>query len=477
VASILDRDERTGGYAEAPRKPHLTLDLLRQIPGASKLAGAFPTAASLGEEFTREFLPGEAWEVPLMLAGGPGGKIATKAALAGAGGVLAADAEASPLTRALRTGKTALRDVKEGAAIADVLDRPKPDTSMIQGYLPHTPGNQHPDVGTRYHAEDIGGLDPKVQRRIEELKGSSLVAMPWDSTSRNRLITSVSGRELPRPVLTTGGQDFARDTEHVKRKIGGASNFQIAKRIQKRNAVASKEGIQAGGTGQVYMMPSTMAAGGENFSTMPAETLIQLLRSADLPRYDLDYLTGKVRNAPFTPPGGQMTRPFGDFVGFHDPDVEQQILTGLGQGAPAGELRKAIARQLRAAEQQKLIGFNDPDLAAAMLDPSLAGVGRGHVGNTLIETVEGTPLSPSTHPSYDTDFAGQYAGTLGHNVPMEVMMPKTYSRLLREMTAKGGPDPHVSAISAMEKRGEGFSEMVDNETIDSFYRWLESQPK
>ena len=58
--------------------------------------------------------------------------------------------------------------------------------------------------------------------------------------------------------------------------------------------------------------------------------------------------------------------------------------------------------------------------------------------------------------------------------PVEVLMPKTYNRLFQEMQGRPG-DTRNMVLGAMEKRGEGFSELIDQESIASFYKWLESQ--
>jgi hypothetical protein len=55
-------------------------------------------------------------------------------------------------------------------------------------------------------------------------------------------------------------------------------------------------------------------------------------------------------------------------------------------------------------------------------------------------------------------------------------MPKTYNRLFKEMQGRGG-DTHQNVINAMDKRGKGFSEVIDQQTIDSWNQWLEAQAK
>ena len=323
-------------------------------------------------------------------------------------------------------------------------------------YLAHLPKTPHPDVGSRFKREMVGDLVEKTPRKIEDVKGANLTAMPWDQSSRGYSISHVSDEALPHPVLTTGGQDFARDAANVAAQTGGASNKPIAKRIQDRNAQAALENVEAGGSGRTFMLPSTMGDTAEFFSTMPSEVLVQLLRGADLSKKNIKLLNDMVRNAPVSTPQG-LQRPFGKFGGFNDGDLlREQLLQGPGPGATPGMLRTAVAEQLTKKGPQKLIGYNAEDMMAALRDPALRGVDKGHVGNTLIETVPGTPLKPGTHPSYDTDFGGKYFGSFGANIPIEVAMPKVYSQILREFEAKGirGTPTQMrnNVIGAMEKR-------------------------
>jgi hypothetical protein len=115
------------------------------------------------------------------------------------------------------------------------------------------------------------------------------------------------------------------------------------------------------------------------------------------------------------------------------------------------------------------------DLSAAVNDPALAGVSKGYVGNTVLKTGEGgMHLLPSSNPTYNTDFTAQYLGTLGQNVPAEVLMPKLFDRISAEMAGKKG-DIRNMVLGALEKRKEGVSELIDQQVIDNYYNYLEGQ--
>lgn len=338
-------------------------------------------------------------------------------------------------------------------------------------YLVHTPQKPNAAVGTRYDTEFVGNMAPKSARRIEDLQGSSLMAMPWDSTSRGYAIKSISDEILPHPVLTTGGQDFARDLAHVNANIAGASGEGIAKRIQDRVRIAAKENQHFGGNGTVYSLPTTMGAGGENFSTMPTEVLLGLIQKQDLAPSQINQINEWIRQAPVAKPGG-IIRPFQNFAGVDTDAGLLQFITGEGIDTTAGELRKAFANEMGKVRGQQMLQYNKEDLVGALTDPALRGVDKGYAGNTIIKSDPHGSLTPSDHPSYDTNFPGQYFGSLLNNIPIEHLMPKTYRSLAEEFAGRGG-DLRNNVIGAMEKRKAGISEIVDQQVIDSVNNYLQ----
>lgn len=369
------------------------------------------------------------------------------------------------------------RTLNRGGLPAELLQ------GMAQGsrsnvYLPSTPKKPNPQVGTRYQREFLGGLAPKTPVKIEDYQGASLMVMPWDSTSRNYSVSGVSDEVFPTPIITHGGQDYARDLAHIQQGIGGASGLSIAKRIRDRDKFARQENIMAGGTGEILHLPITMGAGSENFSMMPTQGLLQLLDMRNLSKSQLQGLDESIRNFKVAKGTGEkrkVTTPFKNFAGLSSEEGRIQIQSGEGLGSTPGELRKAIVDRLTTKGSQELLNFNAEDLSAALTDPALAGVPKGYVGNTVLMTDPiGMHLRPSSNPSYNTDFTAQYMGTLGQNVPIEVLAPGLMESLTKEFAGKKG-DIRNMALGAMEKRKEGVSPMINQEMIDNYYRYLEQQ--
>lgn len=345
-------------------------------------------------------------------------------------------------------------------------------------FRPTTPLKPDPEVGTRFQREYIGGLAEKKPVKIEDLQGSSVMIMPWDSTSRNMRVSSISEEALPTPVVTHGGQDYARDLAHIEKGVGGASNLSIAKRIRDRDIQARAENIAAGGTGNVIHLPATMGEGAENFSIMPTEALLGLLdRSSPTKKFSKE-IDSAIRNYKVAKGVGEnrvVTQPFKNFKGVMTEEGRMQLYTGEGIDSTAGELRKAFVDRLTLKENQKALGFNAEDLRAAITDPTLQNVPKGYVGNTVLMTDEsGMHLIPSTNPTYSTDFTARYLGTLGQNVPTEVLFPRLFPRLTEEFSGKRG-DIRNMVLGALEKRKEGVSELIDQQVIDNYYNYIQQQ--
>ena len=341
---------------------------------------------------------------------------------------------------------------------------------QMYAYRPSTSSKPDPSVGTRFEREYIGGLAQKKPVKIEDYKDSSLMILPWDSSSRNFKIKSVSDILLPQQYITHGGQDYARDLGHIAQNIVGASNRGIANRITNRNDIARQENLLAGGSGNVIHMPSTMGQYSESFSVQPISLLLGIADSGKLSKANIKAFDQSIKE--FKVPDG--TQPFKNFKGIMTEEGRAQLY------APgAGELRKAATNRfyLKKAGQnnQKLFGFNAEDVINSITDEALLGVPKGYIGNTVFMAPKGgMKLTKSANPTYDTDFSGQYLGTLGTSVPVEVLMPKTFERIAKEHAGKNANLRNMT-IGALEQRKEGVSEIIDDRVIESYYNYLKNQ--
>jgi hypothetical protein len=371
--------------------------------------------------------------------------------------------------------------------VPQILERGGLPAEMVQAmgsgtqsnvYRQSTPLKPDPSVGTRFEREFMGGLLDKTPLKLEDYQGSSVMIMPWDSTSRNYKILGVSDEALSSPIITHGGQDYARDLAHIEQGIAGASNLGIAKRIRDRDKMARMENLEAGGTGEILHLPVTMGSGSENFSVMPVEVLLNFADKANLSKESLKEFDDSIRNFKVAKGKGEdrkVSYPFKDFKGIMSEEGRIQMYSGEGVDSTAGELRKAITDRFYLKENQEKFGFNAEDVSAALTDPALVGVPKGYVGNTVImSTPEGMSLRPSINRTYNTDFTGQYEGTLGQSLPVEVLLAEKFGLLGNEFAGKTG-DIRNMILGALEKRKEGVSQIVDEPMIERYYKYLANQ--
>jgi hypothetical protein len=384
------------------------------------------------------------------------------------------------------TRPTQLQNPEALAKLTDMIMNGPMGLAQMGIFRPSTPKNIDPLVGTRFEREYIGGLAEKTPVNIEDLKGSSIMLMPWDSTNRNFRIKSISDEVLPQSFVTHGGQDYARDVEHIRQNIAGASNLEIAKRIQDRAVQARIENLAAGGTGDVVPLPTTMGAGAENFSVQPTLPILGLLDLRQPSKAFVKYFDQEVKDFKIPKTIKEngvekrvITQPFKNFKGVMTEEGRIQLMTGEGLSSTPGELRKAMtqiaskkSKGFEGGSNQEYLRYNLEDLTGAITDEALIGVPKGYAGNTVIRIgPEGTQLSPANNPTYSTNFSGDYLGTLGYSLPAEILMPKLFPRIAQEMSNRPG-DIRTMVLGALEKRNEGISEIVDQQVIDSVNEYL-----
>ena len=85
-------------------------------------------------------------------------------------------------------------------------------------------------------------------------------------------------------------------------------------------------------------------------------------------------------------------------------------------------------------------------------------------------------LKPSQNPTYTTNFTGQYMGSLGNNVPIETLFPKMFPKYQQAYAHQKG-DLRNMAIGGLQTKKDNFSELVDQQVIDNYYKYLEQLGK
>ena len=329
-------------------------------------------------------------------------------------------------------------------AVPRVMQRGGMGAEMLQGmaqgsrsnvYLPNTPKNPNPLVGTRYQTEQLAGIAPRQPVNWDEMLGGSLMTYPTDMLSKNVLVSNVSEVPLGANAFTTpGGLMYMRDLQNIQNRVGYASNKGAAQSQNNRALQAIEENRNRGGTGRVFMAPHTMARGGENFSTGPTEGLLAMIDATNPSPEILEEISNQMRQATVKGVKGK----YKDFVGLNDPASKLQLLTGegLSAGSP-GDLRKIFVDKMSNVGAEKGLGFNYLDFQNAMLDPNVMNKPSFLMGDSIYEAFPNLGIRPGSHGAYGYDMRGLFLGNT-RGAPVSEVMKPVYNRIMETQMNKPG---------------------------------------
>lgn len=437
-------------------------DILAQKEKSVPLQSRESAAISISPEQAKGFVSGLS-RLPMRVLGAPvdfltglGGGDESKAHTPGGSEWL--------IDKAIKYGIAPERTGTTEESIGDVIGSlftPSGEGHAIQAiYMPTRP-KMPPEVGTRFSTIDLGGLLPKKPFNLEDYLGASILSGPWDNSSRNQLIESVSEIPLKTKVVTHGGQQYTRDIGHQAQGIGGASAESIVDQIAKRVDNARLENLEKGGSGIVLQTTHTMGPFAENYSVQPTQVLFDIIDQRNPSKAKIKEINSLVRK--------------------YDPEF-QGIETTSGRGqlmdVDSGQLRKAFVSALYSEPNEKYFRFNRQDVTNAIMDPDLRGVSRGYgLHNVISHGTSPLIITPSANPSYSHNFSGEYAGSLGQ-VPMRIYMPDVYESLSNEFSSKPWAENvrRDAILGAMEKRQKGVSQMITPQMIEGVLQYLKDNP-
>ena len=444
MAGLLDDEELLRSQLKAtPRNKLLGLlsDFVAQSYSPQRTQQLQGTAKFLGAPAISQTLDRLSYGEPLTTGtGGLGGttRIRPEALEAGmtvaplAGPALRAGTRASKAVG--RMAGEELNAAMFGERPGTILGALTPQPKFI--YLPNTPSNRNPLVGTRYETEQLPGIVSRRPVNYDEMRGGSIMTYPTDILSRNTLVTSVSDIPLGNnSFVTPGGLMYMMDEKNIARKIGYASNQAAATSQNNRALQAIEENLKMGGTGRIFMAPHTMPPGGENFSTGPTQGLLSLIDTTNPSPSLLNTISDQMRSATVKGVQGK----YKDFVGLNDPMARLQLLTGEGlKAGSAGDLRKVFVDKMSNVAAEKGLGFNYPDLQRAMFDPNVMNKPSFWMGDAIYEALPKLGIQPGTHGAYGYDMPGIFFGNT-RGAPINEFMKPVYNNILSTQMNKPGP--------------------------------------
>lgn len=274
--------------------------------------------------------------------------------------------------------------------------------------------------------EDVHQFSEPKSIEFEELLGKRGIPIHGDRTAAGKVLHRLNGVDIPGGVSLEGGAAYAHQHGDLGTGYGWASMQDAAKKKQQhfKNAAHDTDTDVMG----IY---TTMGMDGLNFSHMPSEAMVKILREMPMNKSMTKQANNEIKH----------WHNSDKFVGLESEAALDQILGRNGfpmEGA--GALRKALIKTLSKAEYQKAGAPNYYDMMNAMTDKAL-----GHeipVGTSGYAVIKGKPNSPLIigdevpealrHKTYNTVIPGDYQGRMVEQIPDEIMFPSVFKRMREE---------------------------------------------
>lgn len=297
-----------------------------------------------------------------------------------------------------------------------------------------------------FKTEQVADLPARKQITLEDLKGQYVVPAVGDRTAAGKLLTEVEGVKFNRPVELEGGPDFML----THGAAGGpdstvwASGQSIVSALRNRALEAERKG------GPANLMYVPMGYNSLNFSTMPTDAALEMIRSGKITKKAKKEFDEAVRSL----------RP--EFAGIDSPQALEQL-------QKSGELRHAFLDRMQ-IDKFRNAGF--PDITAirkAIMEPALENVPLYHGGYSVGKIDTSLPINKSPkapHKTYPAQLHGQVAGGMDTPVPHTMM----WRDFFKERRARGMPE---SGDRMAFERSKPL-QLVDQELLDTVMPYVEA---
>lgn len=269
-----------------------------------------------------------------------------------------------------------------------------------------------------FKTENVKDLPQRKTIKIEDLQGQYIVPAVGDRTAAGKKLTEVEGVKLNNPVDLEGGPDFML----THGSSGGpdstiwASGQPIVSALRNRAVQAQQQG------GKANLVYVPMGYNSLNFSTMPVDAALEMIRSGKITKKAKREFDDAVRSL----------RP--EFVGIDSPEVVDQL-------RKTGQLRHAFLDRMQLDDFQKAGFPNLSSIRKAIMEPALADVPSYHGGYSVgaIDTsrpINKTPNVP--HKTYGTQLHGNVIGGMDTPIPHTMLWRDFFNeRRAREMPTSG----------------------------------------
>jgi hypothetical protein len=293
--------------------------------------------------------------------------------------------------------------------------------------------------------------------RPEDLQGKPLIPVKGDQSDIG-ILSQVGGVPVE-DVAVQGGRKFPK--QYQEEGYGWASNIGPAEaHLSKARNVAEMTGEQP------ISIYTAMGADATNFSTPIAESMLKQATDSPLAKKDIAEFDRELRNLTIKK-GKQEVKVFPDWVGLESPDAMAQLM-GTGDFKNVGKKRTAFTELMGKAKYRDR-GFPSYDeTLRAVQDPALASAKLGDTGmSSFAPSVQSGLISdPTVHRSYSHVIPGEYQGSLGQNIPFEVMFQDPYTQIADRVA---GVPQRINTVAAQKD----LYQMADQEWVDRVMGYME----
>lgn len=363
---------------------------------------------------------------------------------------------AGGMVRALRRGaQTAdgatdvAKAIIQAAPVAEKAPRMSAQEARDAGYW-HPIGLgkklEKPYQDMTFTTQAVKNLPPRRSITLEDLQGQYIVPAVGDRTAAGKLLTEVEGVKFQNPVMLEGGPDFML-THGAKAGPDStiwASGQPIVSALRNRAVQAEQQG------GKANLVYVPMGYDSLNFSTMPVDAALEMIRSGKITKKAKKEFDTAVK----------ALRP--EFKGIDSPEVVDQL-------RQTGALRHAFLNRMQLDDFQNA-GF--PHLSSirkAIMEPALADVPLYHGGYSVgaIDTARSINKAPvAPHSTYDTQLHGHVVGGMDTPVPHTMLWRDFFADRRARNTPASGDRIAFERSKPLQK--------VDQQLLDEVMPYVEA---
>jgi hypothetical protein len=252
-----------------------------------------------------------------------------------------------------------------------------------------------------FKTEPVKDLPARKSITIEDLKDQFIVPAVGDRTAAGKLLTEVEGVKFEKPVMLEGGPDFM--LTHGSKPGPDSTVWASAQPVVSALRNRAVEAERLGGPANLVYVP--MGYDSMNFSTMPVDAAVEMIRSGKITKKAKKEFNDAVRSL----------RP--EFAGVDDPNVIEQL-------HKTGALRHAFLDRMQLDDFQQAGFPHMSSIRKAIMEPALADVPVYHGGYSVGSIDTSLPINknPSApHNTYDTQLHGHVVGGMDTPVPHNML--------------------------------------------------------